>query len=94
MKNNSDKLRDCNGLMHHTINLNELKKLEGTTIDFPLSPTGRLEICDVGEAFSNCKWGSWMGDSHKYPTYSRVRGSVPNWLISSFLINNKLKIEA
>ena len=94
MKNNSDKLRDCNGLMYHTINLNELKKLEGTAIDFSLSPTGRLEICDVGEAFTTCKWGKWIGSAGENPTYSRLRGEVPNWLISSFLINNELKIEA
>jgi len=77
---------DCFSLMNHAVNLKELKKLEGTVIEFPLSPTNLLEICYVGESTSNCKWGNWKGAWDNKPKYSRLRGPVPNWLICSSLI--------
>lgn len=80
---------DCFSLMNHAVNLKELKKLEGTVIEFPLSPTGFLEICNVLEHYSSCKWTldpNFKGSYDKRPKYSRLRGPVPNWLISSSLI--------
>ena len=92
---NTEKLRDCRGLMGHSFNLKELKKAEGMIIEFPPSPTGFLEIFHVHEKWSHCKWQldpNFKGSYDKRPKYSRGYGQIPNWLISCFLIKNQNRL--
>ena len=60
-----------------------LKKMEGQTIPFPHSPTGFLELCDVHTEFTDCKWGHPPKGGVR--GYTRLRGGVPNSLISLYL---------
>ena len=92
---NTEKLRDSSGLMGHSFNLKELKKAEGMIIEFPPSPTGFLEICNVHAHYSSCKWTldpNFKGSYDKRPKYTRLRGPIPNWLISCFLIKNQNRL--
>ena len=92
---NTEKLIDAFALTHQRINLKELKNAEGTVIEFPPSPTGFLEICDVEAHYSSCKWTldpNFKGSYDKRPKYTRLRGPIPNWLISCFLIKNQNRL--
>ena len=92
---NTEKLIDAFALTHQRINLKELKNAEGTVIEFPPSPTGFLEICNVHAHHSSCKWTldpNFKGSYDKRPKYTRLRGPIPNWLISCFLIKNQNRL--
>ena len=60
-----------------------IKEIEGQTIPFPHSPTGYLELCNVLEDFTDCKWGHPPKGSNIQ--YTRTRGGVPNSLIYLYL---------